>query len=176
MLLRDGCDQMEDYTYRMLGEYGTEIPALGRAREPVFGYMTGCARDDPMVNFFEPVKQTTKDAQSNVTDAVAHLALRPQIQASVASLKAEMQSIVDRLATVRTVMSCGAVYQIWTRAKTALCCDVAYSTVFLWVARLLTCVWMVPAAISAIAGYKRFRRVLWGPYATVQALEVGAYL
>ena len=32
--------------------------------------------------------------------------------------------------------------------------------------------------IASIAGYKRFRRKkdLWGPYASVQALEVGSYL
>jgi len=35
---------------------------------------------------------------------------------------------------------------------------------------------MVPAAVGAIAGYKRFRKVLWGPYASTKALEVGAYL
>ena len=94
----------------------------------------------------------------------------------MASLKAEMQTISDALATVRTVMSCGSVHVIFTRAKSAICCDLAYATVFLWVARLISAACMVPAAVGAIAGYKRFRKVLWGPYASTQALEVGAYL
>eukprot|EP00964_Phaeocystis_antarctica_P071419 scaffold43572_cov61-Phaeocystis_antarctica.AAC.3 len=73
-------------------------------------------------------------------------------------------------------MSCSSVHVIFKRAKSAVCCDLAYATVFLWVARLISAAWMVPAAVGAIAGYKRFRKVLWGPYASVQALEVGAYL
>ena len=84
--------------------------------------------------------------------------------------------IGEALATVRTVMSCDAVHARIVEAKAALCCDLAYATTFLFAARLVTAVWMVPAAVGAIAGYKRFRRVLWGPYAPVQALEVGAYL
>ena len=55
VLLRDGCDQMETFTYRMLGEAGIDQPALERAKEPVYGYMTGCVESDPMVNFFAPV-------------------------------------------------------------------------------------------------------------------------
>ena len=42
--------------------------------------------------------------------------------------------------------------------------------------RLASAVVLIPAAIAALAGYKRFPRKVWGPYASVQAREVGAYL
>ena len=129
-----------------------------------------------MVNFFEPVNLVSREAQTRVTDVVAHLKLRPQMSASVAALRLGGEIIADSLDTVRTVMSCDSVFEIFLRAKSAVCCDLAYASTFLWIARLLSAVWMVPAAIGAIAGYKRFQRVLWGPYASVQALEVGAYL
>ena len=51
VLLRDGCDQMEDFTYRTLTTAGEEEPALLRAREPVYGFMTGCVESDPMVTY-----------------------------------------------------------------------------------------------------------------------------
>ena len=54
VLLRDGCDQMEDFTYRTLTTAGEEEPALLRAREPVYGFMTGCVESDPMVTFLPP--------------------------------------------------------------------------------------------------------------------------
>ena len=54
VLLRDGCDQMEDFTYRTLTTAGEEQPALLRAREPVYGYMTGCVESDPMVTYLPP--------------------------------------------------------------------------------------------------------------------------
>ena len=176
VMLRDGCDQMDTFMYRTLGERGETNPALARAREPLYGYMTGCVESDPMVNFFAPVDEITRVAQQNVTDSVSHLALRDAPSAAVASLQAEVQRIGDALATVRTVMSCDAVHALIVEAKTALCCDLAYATTFLFISRLVTSFWMIPAAIGAIAGYKRFRSVLWGPYASVQALEVGAYL
>ena len=147
-----------------------------RSREPVYGYMTGCVRDDPMVDFFQPIAHATSGSVNNVTDVLAHLTLRPDMSASVHSLRTEMAFISTALATVRTVMSCGNVFAILTRAKTAACCDLAHATNFLWISRLLTAAFMVPAAVGAIAGYKRFRRKLWGPYASVQAQEVGAYL
>ena len=62
----------------------------------------------------------TRQAQTNVTDEVAHLQLRPQMSDSVASLKAEMQTVSDNLATVRTVMSCASVHVIFKRAKSAV--------------------------------------------------------
>ena len=74
------------------------------------------------VNFFEPVNRMTRQAQTNVTDEVAHLQLRPQMSDSVASLKAEMQTVSDNLATVRTVMSCASVHVIFKRAKSAVRC------------------------------------------------------
>ena len=55
-------------------------------------------------------------------DEVAHLQLRPQMSDSVASLKAEMQTVSDNLATVRTVMSCSSVHVIFKRAKSAVRC------------------------------------------------------
>ena len=176
VMLRDGCDQMDGFIYRTLGERGETNAALARAREPLYGYMTGCVESDPMVNFFAPVDEITRVAMRNVTDSVAHLALRAAPSARVASLQAEVQRIGEALATVRTVMSCDAVHALIVEAKTALCCDLAYATTFLFISRLVTSFWMIPAAIGAIAGYKRFRSVLWGPYASVQALEVGAYL
>ena len=54
VLLRDGCDQMEDFTYRTLTTAGEEEPALLRAREPVYGFMTGCVESDPMVTYLLP--------------------------------------------------------------------------------------------------------------------------
>ena len=44
--------------------------------------------------------------------------------------------------------------------------------------RMLCSCAMVSALVGAIAGYKRFRRQrdLWGPYHSMQALEVGSYL
>ena len=176
VILRDGCDQLEDFIYWLLGDLGEESAALARSREPVYGYMTGCVREDPMADFFQPIALATRASVDNVTDVLAHLTLRPGMSASVNSLRTEMASISSALATVRTVMSCGNVYDIFTRAKTAVCCDLAHATNFLWISRVLTAVFMLPAAVGAIAGYKRFRRKLWGPYASVQALEVGAYL
>ena len=35
---------------------------------------------------------------------------------------------------------------------------------------------LLPATLAALAGYKRFPREVWGPYSSVQAKEVGAYL
>ena len=67
----------------------------------------------------------TRQAQTNVTDEVAHLQLRPQMSDSVASLKAEMQTVSDNLATVRTVMSCASVHVIFKRAKSAVRCHLA---------------------------------------------------
>jgi len=62
--------------------------------------------------------------------------------------------------------------------RTSVCCDLAYAITAMWMVRLVVALAILASAVSAIAGYKRFRRQrdLWGPYATLQALEVGAYL
>ena len=71
---------------------------------------------------------------------------------------------------------CSAVYALWLQAKSSICCDFGYAVTVVLVGRLLSAIVLIPAAVAAIAGYKRYRRHLWGPYATIQALEVGAYL
>ena len=97
-------------------------------------------------------------------------------QASAARLDSATKSILQSLETVNEAVDCRAVYALWMRARASICCDFSYGVAVVAISRLITAIVLVPATISAIAGYKRFRRVLWGPYATVQALEVGAYL
>ena len=98
------------------------------------------------------------------------------VEDALETLEGEMGVILAALATVREVMSCGNVHALYKEAKTAVCCDWAYAANFLWVSRVATAVVTLPAAVAAIAGYKRFHKTLWGPYASVQSQEVGAYL
>ena len=175
VVLSDACGQLEDFVYTWLGRDGISA-SLVRAREPVYGYMTGCVRDDPMVNFFEPIKAAAAGATDNVTLALDDYTLRPAMVDALETLEGEMGVILAALATVREVMSCGNVHALYKEAKTAVCCDWAYAANFLWVSRVATAVVTLPAAVAAIAGYKRFHKTLWGPYASVQSQEVGAYL
>ena len=175
VVLSDACGQLEDFVYTWLGRDGISA-SLVRAREPVYGYMTGCVRDDPMVNFFEPIKAAAAGATDNVTLALDDYTLRPAMVSALETLEGEMGVILAALATVREVMSCGNVHALYKEAKTAVCCDWAYAANFLWVSRVATAVVTLPAAVAAIAGYKRFHKTLWGPYASVQSQEVGAYL
>ena len=175
VVLSDACGQLEDFVYTWLGRDGISA-SLVRAREPVYGYMTGCVRDDPMVNFFEPIKAAAAGATDNVTLALDDYTLRPAMVSALETLEGEMGVILAALATVREVMSCGNVHALYKEAKTAVCCDWAYAANFLWVSRVATAVAALAAAVAAIAGYKRFHKTLWGPYASVQSQEVGAYL
>ena len=86
-------------------------------------------------------------------------------------------------ASVASEGACGlAVHHLrsWRRCwrARAVCCDIAYAFTAQWSVRLVTSLVILASLIAAIAGYKRFRRKkdLWGPYASVQALEVGSYL
>ena len=111
-----------------------------------------------------------------MTLALDDYTLRPAMVDALETLEGEMGVILAALATVREVMSCGNVHALYKEAKTAVCCDWAYAANFLWVSRVATAVVTLPAAVAAIAGYKRFHKTLWGPYASVQSQEVGAYL
>lgn len=178
VMLQEGCVQLETFTARMLGEAGREYPQFERMREPVYGYMTGCAAGDPMAEFFTPVDAAATSAQTNATSALAAFELREQMAARVAALGEQTGNITATLSVVKAAMACDKVHELYLQLKTAVCCDAGYALTILWVSRLVVAALMIASCISAIAGYKRFRRQkdLWGPYATTQALEVGAYL
>ena len=73
---------------------------------------------------------------------------------------------------------CAKLHERYLEVRTAVCCDVAYSLSVIWAMRFVCILAHAAATVAAVAGYKRFRRQrdLWGPYASIQALEVGSYL
>ena len=76
------------------------------------------------------------------------------------------------------MMACDRIHSLYREVHTAVCCDLAYALSAMWSARLVAAWAIAASCVSAVAGYKRFRRhkSLWGPYASVQSREVGSYL
>ena len=174
---QDGCAQLETFGRRALHDAGDDgTPALGRIAEPAYAYMTSCAEGDPMEDLLAPVHAATLDAQANATELLAPFSLRAPIRAHVDTLGHESAELTAALDAARSAMDCAEIHGHYVHAKTGLCCDFGYGITFLWVCRLASAVILIPAAIAALAGYKRFPRRVWGPYASVQAREVGAYL
>lgn len=175
-LITDGCDDMEHFIERRLAEMGIDDPSFELARPPVAALMGGCTSGSALGRFFEPIRDRTDEAQRNVSSALSALQLRPAIEAGVSRLVAQSDLLETTLVLINEAMACGEVHKLYLDAKAGLCCDIAYAVTFQWVARLISAFVMIPAIVAAIAGYKRFRRKLWGPYASAQALEEGAYL
>jgi len=89
-----------------------------------------------------------------------------------------VERIAERDLLASQTLSCNEVHFLYQDAKTAVCCDIGYAATAIFSMRMLCSCAMVSALVGAIAGYKRFRRQrdLWGPYHSMQALEVGSYL
>ena len=93
-----------------------------------------------------------------------------------AALFRETANLSSTLNRAKARMECSGLHAQYLELKQALCCDFAYALTFLGVARLMSAFVLLPATLAAIAGYKRFPREVWGPYSSIQAREVGAYL
>ena len=174
IVVQDGCAQLEDFTYLVISE--DERPQYQEILASVRSFTSDCAQEDALTLVYEPINTVTRQVTINVNNQLAGLNLRPATQASSDRLASAAAAILDSLATVGQVTDCSAVYALWLQVKSSICCDFGYAVTVALVGRLLAAIALIPAAIAAIAGYKRFRRHLWGPYATIQALEVGAYL
>ena len=172
--LQDGCAQAETYIVREM-RAATDAHTLAIV-EPMDDYLHNCADGDAMMATYDPINRSTRAAMNEIDAQLAGLLLRPGFQASIDRLRRETLNISASLTGVGEASDCGAIHELYQELKTALCCDMSYGVTFLWIGMLGTAALTAPAAVAAIMGYKRFRRVLWGPYATLQALEVGAYL
>jgi len=141
--------------------------------------VTGCVPDgDPLATFFTPIAQAVDDAQHYTTEALAALSLRPGTLATVQAMRTEAMEVIGSANDIHATLACATFHGIYEEAHTSICCDLAYAFTAMWSVRMVSAWAMLLAAISAVAGYKRFRRQknLWGPYASVEALEVGSYL
>jgi len=174
IMLQDGCAQLEDFILLVLSE--DERPQYQAIIEPARSYMTNCAQADAMVDTYAPISQATDKVRVDVNELLAGLSLRPGMQGAADRLDSAAADILVLLGTANQAMDCPSVYALYLEAKASICCDFAYGVTVVAVGRLISAFTLAPAAVAAIAGYKRFRRFLWGPYATIQALEVGAYL
>ena len=182
LMLQDACDHVPYLTARFTAylalEYGDQF---GNIAEPLNGWVTGCPPDaggDPVATYFSQMVRAANQSYLNATREIVSLELRTQVQASVEHLAAEARSVAHGADVVHEMMACGKVHSLYEEVHTAVCCDLAYAFTAMWSARFVA-IWAIAAcAVAAVAGYKRFRkqRNLWGPYATVQSLEVGSYL
>ena len=122
--------------------------------------------------------QAVDEAQNSTTNALAALSLRPDTLAAVRAMQAEAAQVAGSANDIHATLACATFHGLYEEAHTAICCDLAYAFTAMWSVRLVSAWAMLLAAVSAVAGYKRFRRQknLWGPYASVEALEVGSYL
>lgn len=155
--------------------------AFAALADPLQGWVTGCPEDrggDPLATYFTPIVQAAAAAQRNATRDLAALNLRPEVRSSVESLGKEAISVGMAAEDVHRRMSCPAIHSLYVDMHTSVCCDLAYAFTAMWCVRLVTSFAILASAVAAIAGYKRFRRTrnLWGPYASIYALEVGSYL
>jgi len=178
IMLQDACNQVPFLVGRLLTHLAREDAQFESLKEPLTAWVTNCEEDDPIARFYLEMESVASEAQYNATHALAALQLRPTVQASVERLRQEVTIIAERNVLVGQTLECSTVYHLYLDAKTAVCCDVAYAFTAIWSMRLICILAMLSAIVSAIAGYKRFRRQrdLWGPYASIQALEVGSYL
>ena len=172
--VQDGCADLEPFVLRVIEEDGrAEFDAI---RAPAASYMNGCVDNDAMADVYLNISLVTRQAHLNIANQIDGLQLRPAMKASSDQLALQTDNVLSSLSSVNEVMACGLIYELFQDAKRALCCDFGYAVAVVFVGRMISALVLIPAIISAIAGYKRFRRTLWGPYATIQALEVGAYL
>ena len=148
------------------------------AQEHVIAWLTNCEAGDPFSSFFTPLDTTTSAAQADATAALAALELLPVARAQVDRLAQEAAVVSADAALVRQTVRCGTVHAIYQDARTAVCCDAAYAITAIFIGRFVCLIAMCTATVGAIMGYKRFRRQrdLWGPYASMEAREVGYYL
>ena len=148
------------------------------AQEHVIAWFTNCEAGDPFSSFFTPLDTTTSAAQADATAALAALELLPVARAQVDRLAQEAAVVSADAALVRQTVRCGTVHAIYQDARTAVCCDAAYAITAIFIGRFVCLIAMCTATVGAIMGYKRFRRQrdLWGPYASMEAREVGYYL
>ena len=110
--------------------------------------------------------------------ALVDLQLRHQVEVPVQQLASEAVAIASTAKEVHEMMACDRIHSLYREVHTAVCCDLAYALSAMWSARLVAAWAIAASCVSAVAGYKRFRRhkSLWGPYASVQSREVGSYL
>jgi hypothetical protein len=147
-------------------------------RDPLYGWVTNCPTHDPMASFYTPVVSAAAAATSDATSALGALALRPAIRESVDALAVDAAGLATHAQHVHTLLACAHFHAIYQRVHTAVCCDVSYAFTAQWSVRIMTSGVLLASLIASIAGYKRFRRKkdLWGPYASIESLEVGSYL
>jgi hypothetical protein len=179
LMLQDACDSVPWIAQRMSdfleAEYG---PQYGATAAPLQGWITGCPDGDPLATYFSPVVSVVGSAQSNATAPLLSLELRPDTASLVSGLQEEAAQIAGTATAVHDSMACRHMHGLYSEVRTAVCCDLAYALTAMWSVRLVATILICVAAVSGIAGYKRFRRTrdLWGPYASFEALEVGSYL
>lgn len=193
LMLQDACEQVPFITRTLTGFLASSegvgghigdsfsSSAFAEAGDAMYSWVVGCPRDDggdPMSAYFSPIVHVASEAQSNATRALNALDLRPAVRLSLGQLAAESAALASAADAVHTSMNCAKIHKLYLEMHTAVCCDLGYAFTAMWMPRLVTAFGLLASAVAAIAGYKRFRRQrdLWGPYATVQALEVGAYL
>ena len=133
---------------------------------------------DPLATFFSPMVNATADSMYRATHALDALTLRPAARGLITVLEDEVRGIDRTADEVHRMLACDRIHGYYMEAHTAMCCDIAYALNATWMIRLVTIVVFIAALIASVAGYKRFRRKqdLWGPYASIEALEVGSYL
>ena len=191
LMLQDACDQVPFLVRTLTGFLSEEAIAVYKDPEraanyveagvALQGWVTGCPADaggDPLATYFTPMVAAASSAQENATRALAALELRPAVRAHVDRLASEASALHLAAEATHQRLRCAKLHGIYSEMRTSVCCDFAYAISAMWMVRLAVAFAILASAVSAIAGYKRFRRQrdLWGPYATLQALEVGAYL
>ena len=181
IMLQDACTQVPDLVGRLIHQLGLEEGADSQwpvVAAPAQAWLTNCEGGDPFSDFYTPLETTATQAQLAATADLAALDLLPDARAQVERVAVEAAGVSAAREAVRQTVQCSTVHAMYQDAKTAVCCDVAYGLTAIWAMRFVCLLAMAAATVGAIAGYKRFRRQrdLWGPYASMQALEVGSYL
>ena len=177
-MLQDACDRVPFLTTRLATFLSDERPEYALAAEPLLGWVEGWPVHDPMATFFTPLVYAAKNATHDATRDLGALRLRAQARSSVDGLLDDADGIADTANTVHTMLDCGGIHEQYIHVHTAVCCDVGYAFFAQFTTRLVGAWSLFASLLASIAGYKRFRRKkdLWGPYASVEALEVGSYL
>ena len=161
---------------RLFAHLGQSEARFELVREPLYGWVTNCVGGDPMADLYTPLDAATSATQRNATSGLAVLDLRPEVRASVDRLADAAASISAAKEHVARTIQCDVVHSLYEEAHTGVCCDLAYGLSAIWAMRFVCIIGASAASVAAIAGYKRFRKKLWGPYAAIQAVEVGSYL
>lgn len=179
VMLKDACDNVPFLTDRLMAHLVTlEMPQFNLLAAPLVGWVTGCPETDPMATFYTPMVDAANSSTLDATRDLAALQLRPAIRQQVARLVNEAGEVARTADGVHGMLACSRIHERYIEVHTAICCDVAYAFTATWMVRLVTTAVLVASLIASVAGYKRFRRKkdLWGPYASIEALEVGSYL